>query len=363
VHNDIDRDLYEILGVGRNASEGEIKSAYRSRARECHPDVAQEDPDSEYKFKELTFAYEILSDGEKRRTYDSLGLDGLRRGAGVNFDGFSSVSDLFDAFFGNGFGPTARQRGGRRGRQRGRDMEMLLVVSLLEVLTGAEKDLEVTRMATCSGCDGSGMKPGTHMSRCGACQGTGEVRRTQRNFLGTFVRSQICANCGGAGEVITEPCEECSGVGRVRLTEELQVSVPAGVVRGDRLRVREKGEGGVRGGATGDLYVAIDVSPDERFERDGTLLFTRVTVEMVDAALGTEVDLAVLDGEFKMKVPAGTQPGDVLQAKGQGLPPRYGGRRGDLLAQVEVAVPKKLSHDQKKFLESYRESAHEKARK
>lgn len=363
MHNDIDRDLYEILGVGKSASAGDIKTAYRSKARECHPDVAQEDPESEYKFKELTFAYEVLSDPEKRRTYDTSGLDGLRRGAGVDFDGFGSISDLFDVFFGEGFGPGFRQRSGRRGRQRGRDMETLVVVSLQEVLAGTEKEVELTRMATCSGCDGSGMKPGTQMSRCETCQGTGEVRKTQRNFLGTFVRSQACAACGGAGEVILDPCEECAGAGRRQVAEKLQVSIPAGVERGDRLRVKDKGEGGVRGGASGDLYVAIDVARDRRFDRDGTRLFTRVTVEMIDAALGTEIDLPVLDGEFKLSVPAGTQPGDVLKAKGQGLPPRYGGKRGDMLAQVEVAVPRKLTHEQKKLLESYRVSGKEKARK
>jgi molecular chaperone DnaJ len=362
VHNDIDRDLYEILGVPRNSPAGDLKTAYRAKSSECHPDVAQEDPESEYKFKELSFAYEILSDPDKRNTYDTFGLDGLRRGAGVDLDGFGSISDLFDVFFGDGFGPTFRRRG-RRGRERGRDMETLVVVSLGEVLSGAEKEIEVTRMATCAGCDGSGMLPDTSMSRCETCLGTGEVRRTQRNFLGTFVRSQVCPTCGGAGEVINEPCAECSGAGRTRLTEKLQVSIPAGVERGDRLRVRDKGEGGVRGGATGDLYVVVDVRPDRRFERDGTRLYARVTVEMVDAALGSEIGLDVLDGEFDLNVPAGTQPGDVIKARGQGLPPRYGGKRGDMLVQVDIAVPKKLSSQQKKLLESYRESGKEKARK
>ncbi|HEY5503293.1 MAG TPA: molecular chaperone DnaJ [Candidatus Anoxymicrobiaceae bacterium] len=367
MQNEIDRDLYDILGVGQGASAGEIKSAYRSKAHECHPDVAHHDPDGEHKFKELSFAYEILSDPEKRRTYDNLGLDGLKRGAGIDFDGFGSISDLFDVFFGegfgSGFGSPGRRRPQRRGRQSGRDMEMLVVVSLADVLDGAEKEVDLTRMATCSDCDGSGMKPGSQMSRCSACQGTGEVRRTQRNIFGTFIRAQVCSTCMGAGEVITDPCSGCGGVGRRSLTEKLQVSVPPGVERGDRLRVREKGEGGVRGGANGDLYVVIDVAGDPRFQRDGTRLYSRATVEMVDAALGAEIAVGSIDGEFSLKVPAGTQHGDVLKARGKGLPPRYGGKRGDMSVVVDVKVPRKLTAEQKKLLESYRQAGKERARK
>ncbi|MHB8895213.1 MAG: molecular chaperone DnaJ [Candidatus Geothermincolia bacterium] len=363
MHNDIDRDLYDILGVGRGASGDEIKTAYRSKAKECHPDVAHEDPDGEHKFKELTFAYEILSDSEKRQTYDSLGLDGLRRGAGVDFDGFGSISDLFDIFFGEGFGSPFRQKGRRRGRERGRDMEMLVAVTLGEVLEGSEHEVELSRMATCVSCDGSGMAPGSSMSRCDVCQGTGEVRKTQRNMFGTFVRSQVCTACAGAGEVITDPCGTCRGQGREHVTEKLQVSIPPGVERGDRLRVREKGEGGVRGGASGDLYVVIDVTRDDRFERDGTRLFSLASVDMIDAALGSQIDVPTVEGEFPLKVPAGTQPGDVLKAKGQGLPPRYGGKRGDMYVKVDISVPRKLNGEQKKILESYRAAGKEKARK
>lgn len=364
MHNDIDRDLYEILGVPHGASQAEIKGAYRARARECHPDVAHDDPDGELKFKELSFAYEVLSDAEKRGTYDAMGLEGLKRGAGVDFDGFGSISDLFDIFFGGGFpGGGPRQRGGRRGRERGRDMEMVLGVSLAEVLSGAEKEVEVTRMATCGECAGTGMKPGTRMNRCGACQGSGEVRRTQRSMFGTFIRSQPCSVCLGAGEVITDPCEKCAGAGRERVSEKIQVSIPPGVERGDRLRVRDTGEGGVRGGQAGDLYVAIDVERDPRFEREGSRLHVAASLDMIDAALGTEIDMESVDGEFKLKIPAGTQPGDVIKAKGKGLPPRYGGKRADMFVHVGIDVPKKLSAEQRKILESYRAAGKEKARK
>lgn len=364
MHNDIDKDLYDILGVPSSASPEEIKGAYRSRAKECHPDVAHADPDSEHKFKELTFAYEILSDADKRSTYDSYGLDGLRRGAGVDFEGFGSISDLFDIFFGEGFGgPFRQQRGRRGGKERGRDMETVVAVKLEDVLSGAEKEIELTRMATCGSCEGSGMKPGTHMSRCETCGGSGEVRRTQRNMFGTFIRSQVCGTCAGAGEVILDPCEACRGQGRQKVTEKLQVSVPPGVERGDRLRVKAKGEGGVRGGPDGDLYVAIDVRGDERFERDGTRLYSRTSVDMADAALGSTISIPVVDGEHDLKVPSGTQQGDVLVAKGRGLPPRYGGKRGDMYVKVEIAVPRKLTSEQKKLLESYRVARKEKARK
>jgi molecular chaperone DnaJ len=363
MHNDIDKDLYDILGVGRGATQGDIKAAYRSKAKECHPDVAHHDPDGEHKFKELTFAYEILSDDEKRRAYDSYGLDGLRTGTGVDFDGFSSISDLFDIFFGGGGPGPFRQRGRRRGRERGRDMEMVVSVKLSEVLEGAEREVELVRMATCSGCSGSGMKPDTEMSRCDTCGGTGEIRVTQRNMFGTFVRSQVCSKCAGAGEVIKDPCDTCRGSGRESVQETIQVSIPPGVERGDRLRVKGKGEGGVRGGASGDLYVAIDVSNDKRFERDGTTLYSRAKVDMIDAALGCEVDVPSVEGDFTLKVPAGTQPGEVLKAKGKGLPPRYGGKRGDLFVSMDITVPKKLSGEQRKVLESYRDSRKEKAKR
>lgn len=356
MHNDIDRDLYEILGVPRSANASDIKSAYRNKARECHPDVAHDDPEGEYKFKELTFAYEVLSDPDKRQTYDALGLEGLRRGAGIDFDGFTSVADLFDIFFGDAFG-TGFGRRRSTGRQRGRDMETVVAVGLADVLSGTEKEIEITRMATCSSCDGSGMAPGAETHQCAECAGAGQVRRTQRNIFGTFVRSQVCPSCAGAGQVITEPCAGCSGAGRERLTEKLSVSIPPGVERGDRLRVKDKGEGGVRGGTTGDLYVAVDVSRHGRFEREGTRLHARTEIGMADAALGADLPVEGLDGEFTLHVPAGTQPDDVIKVRGRGLPPRYGGKRGDMLVRVEVAIPKKLSSEQKRLLESYRKAS------
>lgn len=356
MHNDIDRDLYEILGVHKGASGEDIKAAYRKRAREVHPDVAHDDPDGEHKFKELTFAYEVLSDPSKRRDYDAYGIEGLRRGAGIDFNGFSTISDLFDVFFGGGAADPFSRRSRRGGRAEGRDMETVVRITMAEVVSGAERDVDIERRATCGECEGSGLKPGTEMSRCSDCGGAGQVRTTRRSLLGTMVSSQTCPRCGGAGQVITVPCEQCGGSGLRAVAEKIQVSVPPGVERGDRLRVRGKGEGGVRGGASGDLYVVIDIEPHPGFERSGTTLFTSTTVDIAEAALGTEVDVSSLDGSFLLKVPPGTQPGDVLKAKGRGLPPRYGGRRGDVLVRVDVSVPRKLNSQQKKLLHSYLES-------
>lgn len=361
MQNEIDRDLYEILGVGRSAPVSEIKSAYRGKARECHPDVAHHDPDSERKFKELTFAYEVLSDPEKRERYDQWGLEGLRRGAGVDLGGFSSVSDLFDIFFGGGFAPSGR-RGARR-TTRGRDMETEISVTLAEVSRGVEKEIEIERKVTCERCSGTGRMPGTNMSRCGTCGGSGQVRSSQRSIFGTFVRAQTCSACGGAGEVIAEPCRECGGDGLVWSNEKLQVSVPPGVENGDTLRLRGKGEGGSRRGVPGDLYVRINAEPHPEFVRQGRNLHTTVTVGMAEAALGTELELSSLDGDFTLKVPSGTQPGDVIKARGKGVPPRYGGRKGDILVTVVVSIPTRLSSDEKKLLNSFLEGRRGKAAK
>lgn len=358
MHNDIDTDLYEILGVGRSASSQEIKTAYRSRARECHPDVAQHDPDSERKFKELTFAYEILSDEEKRRDYDRWGLEGLKRGAGIDFGGFSSFSDLIDMFFGGtGFG---RSRGVRV-RTRGRDMETVVSISIVDVLEGAERELELNRLATCEECDGTGLMPGTHMSRCSECGGSGQVTSRRNSFFGTFIQSTPCRSCGGAGEVVTEPCGTCGGAGRRSAVEKIKVSIPPGVENGDHILLRAKGEGGLNGGPTGDLYIGVEVKPDLAFERNGTDLHTSVEIDMFEAALGTDMNMNSLDGDYRLKVPAGTQPGHVIKVKGKGLPPRGGGRRGNLMVRVDVSIPTRLSGQQKKLLEQLKDSRKEKA--
>ncbi|MCJ7653083.1 MAG: molecular chaperone DnaJ [Actinobacteria bacterium] len=363
MRNDIDRDLYEILGVGRSATIADIKSAYRKKARECHPDVAGDDPDSEYKFKELTFAYEILSDDNKRREYDSFGLRGLGRDIGMDFSGFTSLSDLIDVFFGDAFGGTIFRRSGRRVRTRGRDIQTALTISLNEAAWGTNKKIEVERLASCEECGGTGLMPGTHMSRCDMCSGSGQVKSTQQSFFGTVIRSTTCPSCNGRGELITEPCRECAGESRKWVAETLEVKVPPGMDRGDSLRIREKGEGGLNGGPTGDLFVVLNVESHPAFKRDGKNLLTSVPIDMVEAALGTELKIETLDGEFKLKVSPGTQPGQVLKVKGKGIPERGGGRRGDILVRVDVTVPSKINSEQKMLLEKLRETRKEKAGK
>lgn len=362
MHNDIKKDLYEILGVSRAASKEDIKGAYRKKARECHPDVAHHDPDSERKFKELTFAYEVLSDPQKRKDYDTWGLDGLRRGGGSDFNGFGNISDIFDAFFGGGFNDpfggfsSGRSRSTKSVRTDGRDLETIVTIELEDVMKGIDKEVEIERQATCNECTGKGMKPGTEVIRCEVCNGTGQVRQTQRSLLGAILRTQPCTNCGGKGEVFADPCEECSGEGLTWVKEKVKVSVPAGVERGDRLRILGKGEGGRYGGENGDLYVAINIKPHERFEREGRNLYTAVIVDMEDLALGEEIPMKSLNGEFKLKVPPGTQHGDVIRVKGEGLPPRHGGRKGEILVSVHAAIPKKLSSSEKRILQQYKDS-------
>ena len=362
MRNEIDRDLYEILGVSRSASDAELKGAYRKKARECHPDVAGHDPDGEYKFKELTFAYEILSDPEKRRDYDAFGLRGIGRDVGVDFGGFTSFSDFIDMFFGDTFGGPLFRGGGRNTRTRGRDIQTTLTVSLVEAARGANRQVEVERLAACEECDGTGMIPGTHLSRCGVCAGSGQVRSTRQSLFGTFISSVTCPTCKGRGEVITNPCLYCKGEGRGWITETLELKVPPGVDRGDSMRLRGKGEGGRNGGATGDLFVVIDIRPHPLFERDGKDLKTSVKIDMVDAALGTELEIGSLDGDFRLKVDPGTQPGQVLKVKGKGMPDRGGGRRGDMLVRVEVTVPTRITSDRKRLLEQLRSTQDKKSK-
>lgn len=354
MHNDIDRDLYEILGVGRDASDSEIKTAYRNKARECHPDVAHDDPDGETKFKELTFAYEILSDDAKRSDYDMYGLEGLKRGAGIDFSGFTSFSDLIDMFFGDQFGDPFGRRRGRSARTRGRDLQTSVSITLAQVLEGVDKEIEVRRPAACSECGGTGLMPGTHLSDCERCGGSGQIRQTQKSFLGTFVRASTCAACGGRGKIITTPCGDCEGQGRRWVTETLKLKIPPGVESGDHMLVGRKGEAGLNGGPPGDLYVSVKVDRDRRFEREGKNLHSRVTVDMVEAALGTSLTIPSLEGDLDLKIDPGTQPGRTIRLKGKGLPPRGGGRKGDILVSVEVTVPTKLSGEQRKILEGYR---------
>jgi molecular chaperone DnaJ len=343
------RDPYEVLGVPRDADDTQIKKAFRRLARELHPDVNRHDPRAEEKFKEAAEAYEILSDAERRATYDRYGHDGLRSGGfAPNFEGFGSISDLFDAFFG-GFGGGAARAGGP---VQGRDIAVGAEISLAEAATGAGVELSFEAVDACERCHGNGAEPGTPIITCERCGGVGVLQAVSRSAFGQVMRQMPCDVCHGDGRVPSSPCERCDGRGREVRRRTLRVDVPPGIADGQRIRLSGRGHAGERGGPPGDLYVLVRVTPDDRFLRDGDDLVTVVDVPAPLAALGTTLKAPSLDGEVEVELEPGTQPGDVVVVRGQGLPRlRRGARRGDLRVVVNVVVPRRLSREQRKLLE------------
>ncbi len=339
------RDPYEILGVGRDADEGTIKKAFRKLARELHPDVNAHDPDAETKFKEAAEAYEILNDSERRATFDRYGHDGLRSGGSApNFDGFGSISDLFDAFFGGG------GRGGPAGPAQGGDVGVQADITLLQAARGASIELEFEAVDRCGKCNGNGAEPGTPITTCERCGGQGQLQAVQRTPFGQVVRSVACDVCHGDGKVPSQPCEQCDGRGREVGRRKVSVDVPAGIADGQRIRLSGRGHAGEHGGPNGDLYVLVQVEPDERFVRDGDDLVTVLDVPAPLAALGATLSVPTLEGTTDVEVHAGTQPATVLSVRGEGMPTlRRHGRSGDLRVVVNVVVPRKLSKQQKKL--------------
>jgi molecular chaperone DnaJ len=342
-----ERDYYEILGVPRDAEDGEIKRAFRKLARELHPDVS-EAPDADRRFREVAEAYEVLSDRERRATYDRFGHAGLRTGGfQPTFADFGSISDIFAAFFGEdvfGGGP----RGS--GASRGGDVQAVVEIDLEEALTGVAVSVPVEIAAECERCGGAGAEPGTGMRTCPTCNGSGVLRRVSQNVFGQFVQQRSCPECGGVGQAFESPCESCRGEGRVASTRLLEIDVPPGVDDGQRIRVRGGGHAGVRGGGVGDAFVVLRVRPDPRFVRDGDDLHTAVRIPMTDAALGTTLSVPGLGGELEVEVPPGTQPGDLRVVRGQGMPSLRTGRRGDLYVRLDVAVPRTLTGEQRALL-------------
>ncbi|HLG71033.1 MAG TPA: molecular chaperone DnaJ [Chloroflexota bacterium] len=346
------RDYYEVLGVARNASDDEIKKAFRRLARQYHPDVNKE-KDAEARFKEVNEAYEVLSDPQKRQMYDQFGHAGPGMGAGAGFGDFGSFggfSDIFQTFFG---GQTAG--GGRRGPQRGSDLRYNLTLTFEEAVFGCEKELEIPRADTCSVCRGSGAEPGTEPSRCPNCNGTGELRRVQQSIFGQFVNVVMCERCQGEGRVISTPCHECHGAGRVRVTKHVTLKVPAGVDTGSQIRLTGEGEAGPRGGPNGNLYVAISVKKHAFFERDGQDILYTLPINFAQAALGDEVEVPTVDGKVMLKIPAGTQSGRVMRLKDKGVPNLRGGGRGDQHVYVKVVTPTDLSQRERELLEQLRD--------
>jgi molecular chaperone DnaJ len=357
------RDYYEVLGVGRDADDAEIKKAFRRLARQMHPDANPDDPDAEDRFKELAEAYEVLTDGDRRRLYDTYGHDGLRSGGyQPHFEDFGSFSDLFSAFFGAGGFDAAfgGGRGRRTGPMQGSDVVLAVAIELAEAAHGTSVEVEYEAVTRCETCRGNGAVPGTAIVTCTRCGGAGQVQNVARTRFGQLVRTAMCPDCGGAGRLAESPCQDCDGRGMVASERHLRVDVPPGISDGQRIRLTGRGHAGERGGPAGDLYVVVRVREDERFLRDGEDLITVVDVPAPLAALGTRIDVPSLDGPVPIEVPAGTQPGDVITLAGRGMPPLQRGRTGDLRAIVNVTIPRKLSRQQKELLEKLAASLNDK---
>ena len=346
-------DLYETLGVERDASEREIKRAFRRLARELHPDVNRHDPEAEEKFKAAAEAYEVLSDPERRRTYDAFGHEGLRTGGwDPRQAGFSHVEDILSSLFGSSGGAFGDLFGfGPRGPAPGGDIGAEVVVSLEEVVSGASREVGFEAVSTCERCRGNGAEPGTPIRTCGTCDGAGQVRRVSRTAFGQLVQSGVCPECAGAGKVAEQPCERCGGGGREARERTWQVDVPAGIEDGQRIRIGGAGHAGESGAPPGDLYVLVRVEPDSRFERRGQDLVSVVEVPATRAMLGGEVEVETLDGSRTVRVEAGAQHGDSVRLEGLGLPALRGSGRGDQHVLFRIVVPTKLTGEQRELAE------------
>jgi molecular chaperone DnaJ len=340
------RDPYEVLGVQRDAGEQDVKKAFRRLARELHPDVNAHDPQAEEKFREAAEAYEILSDPERRATYDRYGHEGLRSGGyAPNFDAFGSIGDLFNAFFGSG-----GAFGGSAASGVGGDVAVAIEMTLREASVGGEMEVSFEGIDRCGHCHGNGAEPGTPIERCSRCDGAGQVQSVVRTPFGQMMRTGLCDACHGDGRVPTKPCAECRGRGQRAVRRSEQVSVPAGIADGQRIRISGRGHAGERGSRPGDLYVLVRVRPDERFVREDDDLITALDVPAPLAALGSTLEVPTLDGSVSVDIPAGTQPAEVLTVRGKGMPSLRSGRRGDLRVVVNVVIPRRLSDAQRELL-------------
>ncbi len=340
------RDYYEILNVGRNASPEEIKAAFRGLARKYHPDV-NKSPEAEAKFKEINEAYGVLSDPEKRAAYDRFGHAGVNGMGGMPDFTTMDFSDIFEEFFGFGMGTSRRRNAPRRGA----DLSTVLQITFEEAVFGVDKEIEITRDEICSTCRGSGAEPGTTPVRCSTCGGRGEVRQTRQTFLGSMVQVITCPTCNGTGEVIATPCHTCRGRGMERKTVKKIVSIPAGVDNGTQIRLAGEGQPGSNGGPHGNLYIEIRVKEHQFFRRKGDDLLLDLNINVAQAALGAEIEVPTIDGTAKLNIPAGTQPGKIFRLKGKGVPNVRGTGRGDQVVIVNVEVPQRLSQDQRALFE------------
>ena len=350
------RDYYEVLGLNKGASDDELKKAYRKLARQYHPDVNKDNPEAAEKFKELSEAYAILSDPEKKSRYDQMGHAAFEGGSGFSgaegfdFSGFGGgFEDIFENFFGGGGG-----RSRHRGPEPGADLRYDLEITFEEAAFGVEKKISVSKQEKCDSCNGTGANENSKVETCSECNGTGQVKVMQNTLFGRMATVTTCPKCRGEGKTIKDPCKRCQGKGRLRKGKDITVKIPAGVDTGTRLRVSGEGEAGERGAASGDLYVYLFVKAHKFFKREEQNVWCEVPINIVQASLGAEITVPTLDGKVTLKIPEGTQPDSVLRIKGKGIPSlRRGGNRGDQMVRIKVIVPKGLSDKQKKLLNEF----------
>lgn len=354
------RDYYDVLGVSRDASDDEIKKAYRSLAKKYHPDINKA-PDAEEKFKEINEAYEVLSDPEKRKTYDQFGfagMDGAQAGGGFGgfqngftsggFDDFGDLGDIFSSFFGGGTSSRARSANSAR---KGEDKYMRVTISFLDACFGKKESINLSVDETCSACNGTGAASPSDIETCPTCHGSGTVVQQQRTPLGIFQTQTVCPDCQGTGKRIRRICPQCRGRGFERKKQTVEINIPAGIANGQQLRVAGKGGRGVNGGPNGDLYVEINVQNDPKFARNGNDILLDIPVSAVDATLGTQVDVPTIYGDVSMKIPAGTQDSTKMRLKGKGIPDLHSGRKGDQIVTVRIKVDTNLSSEERALYE------------
>ncbi|MDP4118782.1 MAG: molecular chaperone DnaJ [Bacillota bacterium] len=356
------RDYYEVLGVNKNASDDEIKGAYRRLAKKYHPDLNPDNKEAEEKFKEASEAYAILSDKDKKARYDQFGHAGVDPNYGAGgaggFGGFQDIDlgDIFGNIFGGGFGGTTRRNGPRQGRT----LEMGLTITFEEAAFGVEKEVSYLRVEDCNACGGTGAKAGTSPETCPTCRGTGQIKSAQNTPFGQFMTTRTCTTCGGSGKTVKEKCAECEGKGKVRRKVNKKVKIPAGIADGQVIQNSGGGDCGVNGGRAGDLYIQISVGKHPIFEREGQNIHCEVPITFIQAALGTEIEVPTLYGKEKIKIAEGTQSHEVIKLKGKGIPFLHSSSRGDQYITIMVEVPRNLSSKQKEILQQFGESCNNK---
>lgn len=354
------RDYYEVLGLQKGASDDEIKKAFRKMAMKYHPDKNPGDKEAEEKFKEVNEAYGVLSDPDKKSKYDRFGHAGVDPSAGFGggaggFGGFGGFEDIFDMFTGGGgfggFGGFGGQQRRNNGPRKGADLQKAISITFEEAAFGCKKEIEISKFVKCGTCNGEGTKPGTSKKTCPVCNGSGQVSSVQRTPFGQFQSVTQCGNCGGTGQINESPCDDCKGTGKVRKSVKIAVDIPAGVDNESVIPIRGQGEPGTNGGPNGDLYIVLSVKPHKVFKRSGSDLYLEIPISFDQAALGADITVPTLEGKVSYKVPAGTQPGTTFRLKGKGVKNLRTDKMGDLYVKVNLEVPTKLNHKQKKVIE------------